>query len=201
VTTRKPATTPLTRKRLRNVGTHISDANGDIGVFSPHHNDPRVYRVYQRSASNGLTPSGVRSIPIGYLIQREVKRGFEAGMTAGRSAAEIDFGRYQTLGWPGRIINMARMSFDCSLAAQLVRDIATRYFPPIKTRDIAAHTQMDRAHVTHALASDGARPSHADCGSRRPAIARRRHDRGRPSDCSRAHCRSWSSARNGWSDA
>jgi DNA-binding MarR family transcriptional regulator len=47
---------------------------------------------------------------------------------------------------------MARMSFDCSLAARLVRDIATRYFPPIKTRDIAAHTQMDRAHVTRVLA-------------------------------------------------
>jgi hypothetical protein len=92
------------------------------------------------------------------------------------------------LGWPGRIaINMARMSFDCSLAAQLVRDIATRYFPPIKTRDIAAHTQMDRARVTHALASDGARPSHADCGSRRPAIARRRP---RPAErLWRAHCR------------
>ena len=79
VTTRKPATTPLTSKRLRNVGTHICDANGDIGVFSPHHNEPRVY---QRSASNRLTPSGVRSIPIGYLIQREEKRRFEAGMTA-----------------------------------------------------------------------------------------------------------------------
>ena len=80
---------------------------------------------------------------------------------------------------------MARMSFDCSLAARLVRDIATRYISRLenKTRDIAAHTEMDRAHVTHALASDGARPSHADCGSRRPAIARRRHDRGRPSDC------------------
>src|SRR5258706_12503438 len=55
VTTRKPATTPLSSKRLRNVGTHICDANGDIGVFSPHHNEPRVY---QRSASNRLTPSG-----------------------------------------------------------------------------------------------------------------------------------------------
>jgi hypothetical protein len=113
VTTRKPAMTPLTSKRLRNVGTHICETNGDIGVFSPHHNEPRVY---QRSASNRLTPSGVRSIPIGYLIQREVKRRFEAGMTAGRSAAEIDLGRYQTWAGPGRIaINMARMSFDCSL--------------------------------------------------------------------------------------
>src|SRR5205814_3073177 len=34
VTTRKPATTPLTSKRLRNVGTHICDANGDM-AFSP----------------------------------------------------------------------------------------------------------------------------------------------------------------------
>jgi hypothetical protein len=90
VTTRKPATTPRISKRLRNVGTHICDANGDIGVFSPHHNEPRAY---QRTASNRLTPSGVRSIPIGYLIQREVKRRFEAGMTAGRSVAEIDLGR------------------------------------------------------------------------------------------------------------
>src|SRR5437868_15160659 len=87
VTTRKPATTPLTSKWLRTVDTHICDANGAIGVFSPHHNEPRVY---QRSASNRLTPSGVRSIPIGYLIQGEVKSGFEAGMIVGRSAAEID---------------------------------------------------------------------------------------------------------------
>src|SRR5215475_1371330 len=95
VTTRKPATTPLTNKRLRNVGTHICDANGDIGVFSPHHNEPRVYRGYQRSASNQAhSVGGVRSIPIRYLIQREVKRRFEAGMTAGLSAAEIDLGRY-----------------------------------------------------------------------------------------------------------
>src|SRR5438874_6911470 len=101
VTTRKPAATPLTSKRLRNVGTHICDANGDIGVFSPHHNEPRVCRVHQRSASNRLTPSGVRSIPIGYLIQREEKRRFEAGMTAGRSAAEIDLGRFQT--WAGPV--------------------------------------------------------------------------------------------------
>src|SRR5262245_37811756 len=108
VTKRKPATTPLP-KRLRNVGTNICDANCDIGVFSPHHNEPRVY---QPSASNRLTPSGVRSIPIGYLIQREVKRRFEAGMTAGRAAAEIDLGRYQTWAGPGRIaIDMARMSF------------------------------------------------------------------------------------------
>src|SRR5437667_7563455 len=109
VTTRKPATTPLSSRRLRNVDTHICDLNGDIGVFSPHHNEPRGYRVYQRSASNRLTPSGVRSIPIGYLIQREVKRRFEAG----RSAAGIDLGRYQTWAGLGRIaINMARMSFD-----------------------------------------------------------------------------------------
>src|SRR5207248_6568230 len=128
VTTRKPATTPLTSKRLRNVGTHICDANGDTGVFFPHHNEPRVY---QRSASNRLTPSGVRSIPIGYLIQREVKRRFEAG----RSAAGIDLGRYQTWAGLGRIaINMARMSFDCSLAARLVRDIATRYISRLENK-------------------------------------------------------------------
>src|SRR5215475_14758853 len=96
VTTRKPATTPLTSKRLRNVGTHICDANGDIGVFSLHHNEPRGY---QRSASNRLTPSGVRSIPI------------------------VDI---KTWAGPGRkAINMARMSFDCSLAARLIRDIAS----------------------------------------------------------------------------
>src|SRR5256885_14943596 len=82
VTTRKPATTPLSSKRLRNVGNHICDANGDIGVFSPHHNEPRVY---QRLASNRLTPSGVRSIPIGYLVPGEVTRRFQARMTASPS--------------------------------------------------------------------------------------------------------------------
>src|SRR5215510_13986614 len=87
VTARKPATTPLSSKRLRNIGTHICDANGDIGVFSPHHNEPRVY---QRAASNRLTPSGGRSIPIGYLIQRDAKRGLEAGRPVIATAAQIN---------------------------------------------------------------------------------------------------------------
>src|ERR1700686_2268597 len=48
------------------------------------------------------------------LLQREGKKRFDAGMTAGRAAADIDLGKYKT--WPdsGRIAtNMARMYSEC----------------------------------------------------------------------------------------
>jgi hypothetical protein len=63
------------------------------------------------------------------LIQREARKRFDSGMTAGRAAADIDLGKYKTWTDPERIANnVARLysEFNGTITPDLDRDAVTK---------------------------------------------------------------------------